>query len=102
MCGNLAILLLDSSYVTNNPSQLTFTSFEIFTPVIVSNATSIPEVCENAAIYFNPFYPEDLFKALFKIIHTRDFYAEQAKMQYKKVEHKQEQDLQNFLKDIIS
>ena len=37
MCGNLAILLLDSSYVTNNPFQLTFTSFEIFTPVIVSN-----------------------------------------------------------------
>ena len=40
MCGNLATLLLDSSYLTNNPSQLTFTVLEIFIPDIDSNMLS--------------------------------------------------------------
>ena len=44
MCGNLATLLLDSPYLTNKPSQLTFTLLEIFIPDIDSNmlASEIP------------------------------------------------------------
>lgn len=37
-------------------------------PVITSDAASMPEVCANAALYFNPLDPDDLLEKIKKII----------------------------------
>ena len=36
-------------------------------PILVSNTSSLPEVCGDAAIYFSPFYESEIYKALIKI-----------------------------------
>lgn len=38
------------------------------TPVIASNAASIPEVCGDAALYFNPYHPEDIAEKILTFI----------------------------------
>lgn len=38
------------------------------TPVIASNVTSIPEVAGDAALYFSPFYPADLYRAIKQLL----------------------------------
>jgi glycosyltransferase involved in cell wall biosynthesis len=40
-------------------------------PVAVSNATSLPEVCGDAAEYFDPFSPEDMATAIFRALDGR-------------------------------
>jgi len=42
------------------------------TPSICANVTSIPEICGDMPIYFSPFYPEDLFKAMIKMTEYRE------------------------------
>jgi glycosyltransferase involved in cell wall biosynthesis len=42
------------------------------TPVIVSTAASIPEVCGDTALYFNPFDVIDIFTKM-KRLATDDF-----------------------------
>ena len=37
-------------------------------PAIVSNTASLPEVCGDAALYFDPYQPEDLAKKITKLI----------------------------------
>jgi len=39
-------------------------------PVIVSNTSSLPEICENAALYFDPYQPQDLMEKINYIINT--------------------------------
>ncbi len=39
-------------------------AFYFDTPVLCSNTTSLPEVAGNAAIYFNPYDPNDIAKAI--------------------------------------
>lgn len=41
-------------------------------PVVVSNATSIPEVVAEAGVYFSPFYPADLYRALRYMMDHRE------------------------------
>src|SRR5262249_24334293 len=38
------------------------------TPVAVSNATSLPEVCGDAAEYFDPLSPEDMARAITAVL----------------------------------
>lgn len=40
------------------------------TPVITSNTTSIPEVCGDSALQFNPFDEKDMFEAIVKALES--------------------------------
>jgi len=42
-------------------------------PVIVSNTGSLPEICGNAALYCNPYDPQDIAKAIYELIKSEDF-----------------------------
>src|SRR5574344_349154 len=40
------------------------------TPTVASNVTSIPEILDDTGIYFSPFYPADLYRALRYVLGT--------------------------------
>ena len=42
------------------------------TPVIASNVTSIPEILGDAGIYFSPYYPADLYRAINVLLANND------------------------------
>jgi glycosyltransferase involved in cell wall biosynthesis len=42
------------------------------TPVVVSNAASIPEVCADAAVYFNPHEPTDMAQKISSLLKNDD------------------------------
>lgn len=67
------------------------------TPSICSNVTSIPEICEDMAVYFSPFYPEDLFRAMLIMCEKRDYYVEKVKARYKAIQRRQNDDLVKLL-----
>lgn len=46
------------------------------TPVIASNSSSIPEICEDAVLYFDPYKPEQLSDNLEKLINDKDLQTE--------------------------
>jgi len=71
------------------------------TPSICANVTSIPEICGDMPIYFSPFYPEDLFKAMIKMTENREHYIKKTKNRYLEINQRQENDL-NELIDFIS
>ena len=69
-------------------------------PVVCSNVTSMPEIYGDAALYFSPYYREDLFRALLYIIENHDEYKEKSIKKYKEIEKKQLADvkkLENFI-----
>jgi len=41
-------------------------------PVIVSSNSSLPEVCGNAAVYINPYNPNELSNAILKVLNDSD------------------------------
>jgi glycosyltransferase involved in cell wall biosynthesis len=43
-------------------------------PVVVSNSTSLPEVCENAAIYVDPHQPESIAEGINKLLENETLY----------------------------
>lgn len=64
-------------------------------PVIASHATSIPEVCGEAALYFNPFSIEEMMDKI-KLIEqesVREAYCERTIKQYQIIHQRQERDL---------
>ncbi|MDR2555820.1 MAG: glycosyltransferase [Fibromonadaceae bacterium] len=72
------------------------------TPSICANVTSIPEICGDMPIYFSPFYPEDLFKAMIKMVENREFYVEKTKNRFLEIEQRQKEDLQKLINLILS
>ncbi|MCL2206470.1 MAG: glycosyltransferase [Fibromonadales bacterium] len=70
------------------------------TPSICSNVTSIPEICGDMPVYFSPFYQEDLFRAMIKMMENRDIYVEKAKQRFLEVIHRQKEDLEKLF-DLI-
>lgn len=64
-------------------------------PVLASPYTSIPEVCEGAAMYFNPFSVEEMAARILQISDekVRSEYSVRASIQYEKVTRKQVEDL---------
>ncbi|MCR5028019.1 MAG: glycosyltransferase [Fibrobacter sp.] len=68
-------------------------------PVIASNAASIPEVCGNAALYFNPTSIEEIKKQLL-LLQEDGIYSKLQKegfSRYKKIKARQKQDLENLI-----
>ena len=67
------------------------------TPVVASFCTSIPEVLENDAIYFNAMYPEDLYSKLQVVVENRNEYSNKAQEAFDRIEQKQKEDLKNLV-----
>ena len=71
-------------------------------PVLASNATSIPEVLQDAPIYFSPIYESDIFRAFFTLNESN--YADYAKRSLERVEtvkQRQEMDLATLVSMIV-
>lgn len=48
-------------------------------PAVVSNAASLPEVCGDAALYFNPYKPEDIADKIFLLLNNDNLRVDLAK-----------------------
>jgi glycosyltransferase involved in cell wall biosynthesis len=71
------------------------------TPSICSNVTSIPEICGDMPIYFSPFYPEDLYRAMIKMTEDREIYVEKTKHRFLEISQRQKQDLRKIVNLIL-
>lgn len=73
-------------------------------PVLASPFTSIPEVCEGAALYFNPFSVEEISARILaisnEVIHEE--YSNRSKLQYSKITAKQKKDLDALIDYIFN
>lgn len=58
-------------------------------PIVCSNVTSMPEIYGSSLVYFSPYYPEDLFRALLFIIEHYEEYKEKSKEKYNEILQKQ-------------
>ncbi len=70
------------------------------TPCIVSNVTSIPEILGDAGIYFSPFYPADLYRAIKQVLSNRNCRKEQMERRYTEVSQRQHEDLRQLVDEI--
>lgn len=68
-------------------------------PVLASPFTSINEVCDNAAIYFNPFSIEEIEARILQIQNHEEYqkYSNRAKVQYSIIKKIQNQDLDKLV-----
>lgn len=73
-------------------------------PVIASPFTSIPEICGDAAIYFNPFSIEEMMNRLLMITNKDIYeqYASKCLLRYKQITNRQHDDLKNLVRYIMS
>ena len=69
------------------------------TPVIASSFTSIPEICQNAAIYFNPYSIKEIMNRILLLTDEMnyDLYKERSLKQYKFITDKQDKDLDGLI-----
>ncbi|MBR5656996.1 MAG: glycosyltransferase [Prevotella sp.] len=72
------------------------------TPVVASNVTSIPEILGEAGVYFSPFYPADMYRALKMIIDNRDIRKAEIECQVEKVKQRQQDDLRHLVEQILT
>lgn len=72
------------------------------TPVVASNVTSIPEILGEAGVYFSPFYPADLYRALRMVIENRDIRKSEIERQAGKIRQRQQEDLNKLVEQILS
>ena len=70
-------------------------------PAIASNVTSIPEVLGNAGIYFSPFYPADLYRAMKLVLDNPSIKDYEVQERAKEITTRQEQDLHKLIKEIL-
>ena len=72
------------------------------TPVISSSYCSIPEVCGDASLYFNPFNIEEIQNRLLQISNKEchDIQSKIAKNRYKLITNKQNHDLDELINHI--
>jgi len=53
-------------------------------------------------VYFSPFYPEDLYRALIKMTENRDLYVEKAKNRFLEINQRQNNDLKKLIDFILN
>lgn len=70
------------------------------TPVIASNVTSIPEILGDAGIYFSPYYPADLYRAINVLLANNDSLKDRMAKRSSEILSKQQSDLEHLI-DII-
>lgn len=68
-------------------------------PILASPFSSITEVCDNAALYFNPFSIEEIENRIIRIcnIDTHNAYSAKSRDRYKFILNKQIQDLDSLI-----
>ena len=68
-------------------------------PVIASSFSSISEICQNAALYLNPYSIEEIMNRIIKISNAdvHEDYSERAKRRYAEVYKRQEDDLDGLI-----
>lgn len=73
-------------------------------PVIASSFSSISEVCQNAALYLNPYSIEEIMNRIIKITDPKvhSDYAERARKRYVEVYKRQTDDLDGLIDFIYS
>ena len=69
------------------------------TPVVASNATSIPEITGGAAEMCSPFYPASIYIALCKAIENREKYRDQGIKRYLEISDVQKTHLELLMKE---
>lgn len=79
-------------------------SFKYSIPVAASGTTSIPEVCGDAAIYFDPYSITEIKNRIVQLLDKNIYneYSKRAKEQFKTVSSKQNEDLEKLVEYIIN
>ena len=74
------------------------------TPVLASAVTSIPEICSDAVLYFNPYSIDEIANRIIQMedaaVHEQ--FVSRAKVRYAEVKSKQDIDLEKLIQGIIS
>ena len=67
-------------------------------PVAASGTSSIPEICGDAALYFDPYNASEIKNRIIQLMDTAiyNIFSKKAKVQYKKVSEMQKRDLEIF------
>lgn len=78
-------------------------SFKYGIPVAASGTSSIPEVCGNAAIYFDPYSITEIKNRIIQLLDKNIYqeYSKRALEQYKVISEQQKEDLQKLVEYII-
>lgn len=104
---------VDMEHAYKNATALLFPSFfEGFgyppieavvngTPAIASNVTSVPEVLGDAGVYFSPFYPADLYRAMKLVLDNPDIKKAEIERRASEITNRQEQDLKELINEIL-
>lgn len=71
-------------------------------PIVVSNVCSMPEILEDAPVYFSPFYKVDLMNALNKVITNYDFYSKKSRLRYLEIKELQVKSLNKLIGMILN
>ncbi len=72
------------------------------TPTIASNVTSIPEILGDAAIYFSPLYPADLYRAVNHLLEHPEQKNEEMKRRLTQLKEREDADMQALLHEIFT
>jgi glycosyltransferase involved in cell wall biosynthesis len=70
-------------------------------PVIASSATSIPEVCKDAALYFNPNSIEDLANRILQLTNSKNLYETLVRNGYQQYQQYQQYRMPEMIKEIF-
>lgn len=71
------------------------------TPTVASNVTSIPEILGEAGVYFSPFYPADLYRAINSMLKDREHYKNAISQRYAEITQRQQSDLDCLVSEIL-
>lgn len=72
------------------------------TPTIASNVTSIPEILGEAGIYFSPFYPADIFRAIKGVLTGKFVDKDKMALRLEEIRSRQKADLNDLINDILN
>lgn len=72
-------------------------------PVAASGTTSIPEICGEAALYFDPYSVSEIKNRMLQLLDGKIYktYAERALVRYVKVRERQQKDLEHAVEFIL-
>jgi Glycosyltransferase len=72
-------------------------------PVAASGTTSVPEVCENAALYFDPYSVSEIKNRMIQLLNSDIYsmYASRALLRYAEVHKRQEEDLEKAVAFVL-
>lgn len=71
------------------------------TPCVASNVTSIPEILGDAGIYFSPFYPADMYRAIKMVLNDRSCRKKQIELRLAEIVQRQQNDLKKLADELI-